>query len=289
MLDTFGLEPAIPSIDAPARSGPAGYAACALKGIAMRRFLLAFAIVAVTVGTSVGSVQARTSSGWSIVRTPNAVSSALHYGSLDAVACATTSACIAVGSGVNDRANGIAIAASWNGTAWVAEPTAHVRGAAAAVLSAVSCIAANACIAVGDELDGADTALPLIERWDGTAWSVEPSPAGRGGSLVGVSCVNATACMAVGDTSNPTGATVALAERWDGVTWSIVPTPSIPGAPYTVTTAVSCSAAAAFPAVGSTTAPVFGAVAERWNGSVLSLAAMSTPCDRGEGFDVSEY
>ncbi len=250
----------------------------------MRRFLLAFAIVAVTVGASVGSVQARTSSGWSIVRTPNSVSSSLHLGSLDAVACANSSACIAVGSGVNDRANGIAIAATWNGTAWTARPTAHVHGAVAAALAAVSCIAANACIAVGDELDGAGMGLPLIERWDGSIWSVQASPVGRGGSLAGVSCVSATACMAVGATSNAAGSTVSLAERWDGVTWSIVPTPAIAGAPFTILSAVSCSAAAACTAVGSTTAPVFGAVAERWNGSAWSLQAMATPGDGEEGF-----
>src|SRR5579862_3319521 len=160
----------------------------------MRRFLPAFAIVAATVGASVGSVRAGTSSGWSIVRTPNAVSRSLHYGSLAAVACANSSACVAVGSGVNDRADGIAIAATWNGSSWTAHPTARVRGAVAAALAAISCTAPTACVAVGDELDGAGDGLPLIERWDGTAWSVQASPVGRGGSLAAISCANANSC-----------------------------------------------------------------------------------------------
>jgi len=39
----------------------------------------------------------------------------------------------------------------------------------------------------------------LIEAWNGTSWSVVPSP-GRGShsALVGVSCVSATACSATG-------------------------------------------------------------------------------------------
>lgn len=192
--------------------------------------------------------------------------------------------CIAVGSGVNDRANQIAIAATWNGVAWTARRTAPVRGAAGATLDAVSCVAANACTAVGYELSGAGLALPLVEHWDGNAWSVQPSPAGRGGSLAGISCTASSACTAVGATSNVAGSTVALAERWNGVDWTIVPTPGIATAPYTVLSAVSCSAASACTAVGSTTAPGFGAVAERWNGSSWALEAMATPGNGEEGF-----
>jgi hypothetical protein len=250
----------------------------------MRRLLLACAAVAVTVGATAGSVQASSTNGWSIVRTPNAVSQSLHFGSLNGVSCASNSACIAVGSGVNDRANRIAIAASWNGTAWSALHTALVRGAAGAALAAVSCIATNDCTAVGFQLNGSALALPLVERWDGTAWSVEPSPAVGGGSLAGVSCVTASSCVAVGTTSDASGSTIALAEVWNGVSWTIVPTPAVPNAPFTVLSAVSCSAATACTAVGSTTAPGFGTVAERWNGSAWSLEAMQTPGDGQEGF-----
>jgi hypothetical protein len=255
-----------------------------LKGILMRRLLLAFAAVAVTAGATAGSVQASSGNGWSILRTPNAVSQSLHFGSLNGVSCASSVACIAVGSGVNDRANQIAIAATWNGTAWSAQHTAPVRGAAGAALAAVSCIATNECTAVGYQLNGSALALPLVERWDGTVWSVESSPAGNGGSLAGVSCVGASNCVAVGATSDASGSTVALAERWNGVSWTIVPTPAVPNAPFTELSAVSCSATTACTAVGSTTAPGFGTVAERWNGTTWSLEAMPTPSDGQEGF-----
>jgi hypothetical protein len=250
----------------------------------MRRLLLACAVVIVTVGATLGSVQASATSGWSIVRTPNPVSSSLHFGSLDAVSCASSSTCIAVGSGVNNRANQIAIAAKWNGTGWTALHTAQVHGAAGAGLDAVSCLSATACTAAGYEINNAGLAVPLIEQWDGSDWSVQSSPAGRGGSLAGISCTAASACTAVGATSNAAGLTVALAERWNGADWTIVPTPGIAGAPYTVLSAVSCSAATACTAVGSDTAAGFGALAERWNGSTWALEAMATPHDGEEGF-----
>jgi hypothetical protein len=249
----------------------------------MRRVLLAFAAAIVTVGATVGAVQAGAASGWSIVRTPNAVSHSLHFGSFNGVSCASSSECIAVGSGVNDRANRIAIAAAWNGTAWSALKTAPVRGAANDTLAAVSCVAGNDCTAAGYELNGAGLAFPLVERWDGTAWSVEPSPA-QGGSLAGISCASASACVAVGATSDTSGTTVALAEMWNGTSWSIVPTPPVAQAPFTVLSAVSCSTATACTAVGSDTAPGFGTLAEHWNGSVWSLEAMPTPGDGEEGF-----
>jgi hypothetical protein len=250
----------------------------------MRRLLLAFAAVSVMIGATAGSVQASAANRWSIVRTPNAVSRSLHFGSLNGVSCVSSSTCVAVGSGVNDRANRIAIAASWNGTAWSAQHIPQVRGAAGAALAAVSCVATDDCTAVGFQLSGAALALPLVERWDGTAWHLEPSPAGRGGSLAGVSCASANSCVAVGSTSDASGTTVALAERWNGASWTIVPTPLVPNAPFTVLSAVSCSAASACTAVGSTTAPGFGTVAERWNGGAWSLEAMPTPGDGQEGF-----
>src|SRR6202035_4611038 len=100
--------------------------------------------------------------------------------------------------------------------------------------------------------------VPLVERWNGTAWSVQASPAGRGGSLAGVSCTSATACTAVGTTTNAAGLTAGLAEQWNGLSWRNVPTPQIPNSPYAVLSAVSCSSATACTAVGSTTAPGFG-------------------------------
>jgi hypothetical protein len=86
------------------------------------------------------------------------------------------------------------------------------------LLNAVSCVSASACTAVGYH-NGATEAGTLAESWNGTTWSVVPSPAK--GVLDGVSCVSAGACVAVG---RFTGGT--LAESWNGTTWSVVPSPN---------------------------------------------------------------
>ena len=66
----------------------------------------------------------------------------------------------------------------------------------------------------------------LIERWNGTTWSVAASPsqgAALAGELLGVSCSSATSCFAVGDRPTPPRRTAhPLSERWDGKTWSVV-------------------------------------------------------------------
>ncbi|MDQ6805931.1 MAG: hypothetical protein M3065_13410, partial [Actinomycetota bacterium] len=54
----------------------------------------------------------------------------------------------------------------------------------------------------------------LAEAWDGTTWTLQPTPnpAGSSGWLSGVSCTSATACTAAGFSSGP----VTLAERYSG-------------------------------------------------------------------------
>ncbi|MCP6770040.1 hypothetical protein NL529_34845, partial [Klebsiella pneumoniae] len=71
----------------------------------------------------------------------------------------------------------------------------------------------------------------LLERWDGTAWSLVglPDPPGMTGvSLTAISCLSATSCVAVGSTylsSTPS----AFLERWDGSTWKVEFLPIPPG------------------------------------------------------------
>jgi hypothetical protein len=58
-------------------------------------------------------------------------------------------------------------------------------------------------MAVGTYLDGLGAQRTLAESWDGTRWSLLPSPnrgnTGDGNALFGVSCAVPGACMAAGD------------------------------------------------------------------------------------------
>jgi hypothetical protein len=110
-----------------------------------------------------------------------------------------------------------------------------------AFLSDVSCTSASTCMAVGTFLGtipgtSADQHFTLAETWNGTAWTVVPSPSpklpGGGAILNSVSCSSATNCVAVGETLTfhvPGGYTTPypLIERWNGTTWATMHTPRL--------------------------------------------------------------
>jgi hypothetical protein len=92
---------------------------------------------------------------------------------------------------------------------------------------------------VGYFYDGNGIKHTLIERWDGTSWSVIASANRTDRSttsapeinyLNGVTCASASDCWAVGASNylgqladgTPSGFKVTLTEHWDGTSWSIV-------------------------------------------------------------------
>jgi len=92
-------------------------------------------------------------------------------------------------------------------------------------LSAVDAVSANDIWAVGAYL-GQTGWRPLIQHWDGTAWSVVPEPvsAPNESFLQGVDVLSATDIWAVGYYEAPNARTLVL--HWDGAAWSVVPSPN---------------------------------------------------------------
>jgi hypothetical protein len=119
------------------------------------------------------------------------------------------------------------------------------------ILFGVSCASATACVAVGNGTQGSGASGTLTESWNGTSWTVVPSPnegsAGTGNVLEDVSCVSAAACTAVGSSGPDPGST--LIESWDGTSWAIVPSPDR-GLWGSVLVGVSCVSATACTAAG---------------------------------------
>lgn len=75
---------------------------------------------------------------------------------------------------------------------------------------------------------GSADALPLIEHWNGTRWSVVPLPAGiTGGRLNAVEAISATDIWAAGYWLDSTGSVLTLVLRWDGQSWRQVPSPNV--------------------------------------------------------------
>ena len=68
---------------------------------------------------------------------------------------------------------------------------------------------------------------PLIEHWDGTAWTRVPA-AGAADDLSAVAAVSATDVWAFGTYNIDS----AVAEHWDGSSWQQVPMPVPQGARY---------------------------------------------------------
>ena len=131
---------------------------------------------------------------------------------LRGVSCASSRACTAVG--VFYRAppfGSAAVAEAWNGSVW--SPVEPPVVGAGSELNGVSCSSSHACTAVGDWYATAPPeglAKTLGERWNGTQWTVEPTPSvrndpGGGSYLNAVSCTTGRVCVAVGNDQGSTG------------------------------------------------------------------------------------
>jgi hypothetical protein len=189
---------------------------------------------------------------------------------LTSVSCTSATACTAVGYYLRpaDGYTAAALVESWNGTSW------HVQSAAAAdptvsrELGSVSCTSLSACTAVGEWDTGSFPILTLAERWDGTSWSVQPTPNPTAGPSVesaftGVSCASVTDCVTAGfwtdaHTSGP------LAEGWDAGTWTLQTMPPNLGP----LSGIDCPSVTGCVAVGvDRSSPRALPLAEGWDGT----------------------
>jgi hypothetical protein len=149
-------------------------------------------------------------------------------------------------------------------------------------LSSVACVSDSDCWSVGSSFDlGTDSGDPVIEQWNGSAWSMVTSPAtGGAGALSSVTCLSSTDCWAVGEVVASGDAEFAspLTEHWDGSQWSVVPAPNGTIDGYQIGTglnSVACASPSDCWVVGYTYAApgenLSGSVIEQWNGSAWSV------------------
>jgi hypothetical protein len=162
----------------------------------------------------------------------------MKYSTLNGVSCTSQKFCVAVGvasTGVNGI--GLGLIERWDGRRWSIQHMRNPRGARQSFLNSVSCTSATACTAVGSgpysyvaKSGGSGQFLVYggvrVVRWNGSAWSSQPTPEPRSAkysALNGVSCTSRRSCIAIGSTIGGTRAEptrVPLAERWDGTTWT---------------------------------------------------------------------
>ena len=140
---------------------------------------------------------------------------------LNGLAARTDSDIWAVGSFVNANGYQRPLAEHWNGTAWTAM-IGDALGPGITTLNGVAMLAADDVWAVGSgSTTAGGTPQTLIEHWDGSAWTVSPSPSpgADGNFLFDIAAVTASDIWAVGDQEQADGTFRTLIEHWDGSTW----------------------------------------------------------------------
>jgi hypothetical protein len=138
-------------------------------------------------------------------------------------------------------------------------------------LQGVSCTSGGFCMAVGISYFGDSFGQTLAEVWNGTNWSVIPTPSpDLVDQLAGVSCTGPTFCMAIG----------TVIEEWNGSTWSVVPNPMAPATGGL--TSVSCASDDMCVGVGATSNGG-QTLAETWNGSSW-IVVPSPVASNGESY-----
>ena len=219
-------------------------------------------------------------SSWSVQTTPDPSGS--EGSALDGVACNSAGGCTAAGTSIDSLyVEEVSLVEAWNATSWSIQASANSKGAAAdADLLGVACTSASACTAVG--LSAFDADAILAEAWNGTSWSIQPTPSPSGSksaALEGVACTAANACTAVGFYEDSSGVYMTLAEAWNGTSWSVQTTPVPSGAENSNLTGVACTSTNACTAVGNynDSSGTEDTLAEAWNGTSWSVETTPAP------------
>jgi PKD repeat protein len=192
---------------------------------------------------SVTLAEAWDGQAWSAMATPNPPGlqegwKNQRHATLSGVSCVSAGDCVAVGDYKGPSEVVEPLAERWDGSKWTVQATKDPSGAQAANLFfGLSCPATTACTAVGTHVEKAGSST-LAERWDGSEWSVQPTPeliASKEAQLYGVDCVTSSACTAVGTryVSEATEQATEhgyqpLGERWDGTSWSVLGVAPLP-------------------------------------------------------------
>jgi hypothetical protein len=162
----------------------------------------------------------------------------------------------------------------WDGVSWKIVPTPNV-GSLSNSLFAVAALAPNNAWAVGNYIGSDDAAHTLIENWNGTAWSIVPSPDGGPGNnvLTGVAGTSANDVWAVGQSRSASGTFQTLTEHWNGTSWQVVTSPN-PGTSDNVLNGVVALASNNVWAAGESLGPASPdqALLLHWDGSAWSVA-----------------
>ena len=126
-------------------------------------------------GSTLALAEGWTGKAW-VIRPVPAPAPARTAGTyLNGVSCHTAAACIAVGEYLKLFSDtNVALAERWDGRSW--RRLVPVTPGYRAILDAVVCPRADRCVAVGQYYNLAGAGFTLAEAWNGTTWTVQPTP-----------------------------------------------------------------------------------------------------------------
>ena len=187
----------------------------------------------------------------------------------------------AVGTFQDQHALDHPLAEHRSGSTWTRVPVPQPAGQQA-LLNAVDDLSPGNAWAVGTSFSGGVAATPagltLIEHWNGTSWSIVPSPnpatgiPGDTDVLTAISGTGPGDLWAAGWDNNEATHTIQLLfEHWNGTTWTTAtsPTPVLSSQFATAITAVSPSNVWA---VGTDETGGSNTLSAHWNGTALRSA-----------------
>ncbi len=202
-------------------------------GTAMRKLARALLVVplagmgfaALAVPASSQPVRARACSGWQVVPSPSP-----GPAELAAVAATSATDAWAVGNRLTPGGSYRTLIEHWNGNAWKVVPSPNPAGGTSPTdtLGGVVALSRTNAWAAGFYEKTTTDFRTLIEHWNGTRWSVVPSPnSGTGANtLAAMAAVSATDIWAVGFRQGASGRRT-LTEHWNGRRWAIAPSPNV--------------------------------------------------------------
>jgi hypothetical protein len=156
------------------------------------------------------------------------------------------------------------VSAHWDGQRWSLVPTPSLHDGISPLnsLTGVTAAASDDVWASGFEgnVDNRNFMQPYMLHWDGSSWTLEPTPnlGGEGSRLNATVAVSADDVWATGQTQELDGSILTLTQQWDGTAWTTVPSPN-PGG------------------VGRITVNSLDAVTNAGNGRVFTLGSQEIP------------
>jgi hypothetical protein len=180
------------------------------------------------------------------------------------------------------------VAEHWDGSSWTQVPVPAPANTSKSYLNAVAAVSADDVWAVGAEVSSSSGGqLTLIEHWDGSSWSVVPSPSLGSdlNMLDSVTAVSAGNVWAVGN-GYVNGIIVTEIQHWNGAGWMIVSSPNVAGVNANQLNQITVVSARNIWAVGywAELNIQYSTLAEHWNGTTWSI--VKTPKIAVDNYDL---